>query len=175
MGNFICDLKMRSNLIYNSNSFSFLVKSFFSEGFRSVLIFRLSNFFYKFHLTIISYILTEINCILQRVKIGVGTKIGPGFVIAQSNGVVISNKSIIGNNVFVEHQVTIGGRYPRTMKYPKIGNNVFIGCGAKILGNVKIGDNAKIGANAVVINDVPENSTAVGIPAKIVRKRISKK
>ncbi len=109
-----------------------------------------------------------------RLKTGIeihpGAKIGRGFVIDHGMGVVIGETTEIGDNVLIYQGVTLGGTGKETGKrHPTIGNNVVIGCGAKILGPVKIGDNAKIAANAVVLTDVPPDSTAVGAPAKIIK------
>lgn len=89
------------------------------------------------------------------------------------NGIIISPDTIIGDNVTIFHQVTIGRRCgsKKDTGSPVIGNNVLVGCGAKILGDIKVGDGAKIGANSVVLIDVPPNSTAIGIPAKIIDKK----
>jgi len=84
------------------------------------------------------------------------------------NGIIISHYAFIGSNVTIHYQVTIAQDI--NGRAAKIGNNCIIGAGAKILGNVTIGDNAKIGANAVVLKDVPCNSTAVGVPARIILK-----
>lgn len=83
-------------------------------------------------------------------------------------GIVIHKDYIVGDNVHFYQHVTLGGG--RGSGAPVIGNNVIVGAGAKIIGDVSIGDNAKIGANAVVITDVPTKCTAVGVPAKIVKK-----
>ena len=109
-----------------------------------------------------------------RLKTGIeihpGAKIGKGFVIDHGMGVVIGETTEIGNNVLIYQGVTLGGTGKETGKRrPTIGNNVVIGCGAKVLGPVNIGDNAKIAANAVVLTDVPPDSTAVGAPAKIIK------
>ena len=109
-----------------------------------------------------------------RLKTGIeihpGAKIGKGFVIDHGMGVVIGETAEIGNNVLIYQGVTLGGTGKETGKrHPTIGNNVVIGCGAKVLGPVNIGDNAKIAANAVVLTDVPPDSTAVGAPAKIIK------
>lgn len=85
-------------------------------------------------------------------------------------GCVVHNKAIIGSNCKIFQDVTIGAKWPEGTKtdgVPKIGDNVQIGCGAVIIGNVTIGNNVYIGANAVVLRDVPDNSIAVGVPAKI--------
>ena len=109
-----------------------------------------------------------------RLKTGIeihpGAKIGKGFVIDHGMGVVIGETTEIGNNVLIYQGVTLGGTGKETGKrHPTIGNNVVIGCGAKVLGPVNIGDNAKIAANAVVLTDVPPDSSAVGAPAKVIK------
>lgn len=97
-----------------------------------------------------------------------------GTIFPHLLGIVISKAAKIGNNCIIYQNVTIGARnveegdFNKTENYPVIGNNVTIYSGAVIAGPVKIGDNAVIGANAVVLNDVPNNATVVGIPAKIV-------
>jgi serine O-acetyltransferase len=96
--------------------------------------------------------------------IGSGTSFGCGAL-----GVVLHPHTVIGENCVIAQNVTIGGR-SMFREVPRLGNNVFVGTGAKILGPVKIGDKVKIGANAVVIRDVPSNSTVVGVPARIVKR-----
>ena len=87
----------------------------------------------------------------------------------QGLGVIIGDGCLIGENVIIRQNVTLGGKnYGGVFKYPQIGDNVMIGSGAVVLGDIRVGNNVKIGANAVVLNDVPDNSTAVGIPAKVV-------
>lgn len=93
--------------------------------------------------------------------------IGPGFVIQHGIGTLIGAQRI-GRNCLIRHQVTIG--YTNDTDCPTIGDNVIIGCGAKILGNIRVGNNVKVGANAVVIKDVPDNCTVVGVPGRIVRQ-----
>ena len=84
-------------------------------------------------------------------------------------GVVIGETAIIGDNVTLFHGVTLGGTgKEKGKRHPTIGNNVFIGSGAKILGNINIGNNVRIGANAVVLKDIPDDTTAVGVPVKII-------
>ena len=86
-------------------------------------------------------------------------------------GIVIGETATIGNDCTIYHGVTLGGTGKDKIKrHPDIGNNVMIGCGAKILGPIKIGNDVKIGANAVVLKDVPDNCTLVGVPAIIVKK-----
>ena len=106
---------------------------------------------------------------LTGVDIHPGATIGKRLFIDHAQGVVIGETAIVGDDVVMFHGTTLGGTgKDKGKRHPTIGNNVVIGCGAKVLGNITIGDNAKIGANAVVLKNVPANSTAVGIPAKIV-------
>lgn len=108
---------------------------------------------------------------LTGIEIHPGATIGKGFFIDHGMGVVIGETTEIGDNVTIYQGVTLGGTGKDVGKrHPTLGNNVMIGAGAKVLGPVRIGDNTKIAAGAVVLNSVPENSTAVGIPAKVVRR-----
>ena len=102
------------------------------------------------------------------IEIHPGAQIGEGFFIDHGHGVVIGETTIIGDNVTLYQGVTLGGTGKEQGKrHPTVGNNVMIGAGAKVLGSLTIGNNCKIGANSVVLRDMPSNSTAVGIPAKI--------
>jgi serine O-acetyltransferase len=99
-------------------------------------------------------------------EISPGAEIGGGLYIAHPVGSVISPKRM-GNNCTIIHSITIGMR--NEWEFPDIGDNVFIGAGARILGGIRVGNNAVIGANAVVIHDVPDGATVVGIPAKVIK------
>ena len=111
------------------------------------------------------------------IEIHPGAKIGRNLFIDHGMGVVIGETSEIGDNVTIYHAVTLGGISPSidsenqrdAKRHPTIGNDVVIGSGAQIIGPVKVGDGSRIAANAVVVNDVPENSTMIGIPAKAVK------
>ena len=105
------------------------------------------------------------------IEIHPGASIGKNLFIDHGTGVVIGETAIIGDNVTMFHGVTLGGTGNEKDKkrHPTIGNNVFIGSGAKILGNIKIGNNVKIGANAVVLKDVENDRTVVGIPGYVVK------
>lgn len=98
--------------------------------------------------------------------IGLGASIGGGLLLPHPNGVVIHSDAIIGNNCMIMQQVTVGQL--AAAGAPKIGNAVYIGAGAKVLGPIVVGDRAAIGANAVVLIDVPNAATAVGVPARLV-------
>ena len=106
------------------------------------------------------------------IEIHPGATIGKGLVIDHGMGVVIGETAEIGDNCTLYQGVTLGGTGKDIGKrHPTLGNNVLVGSGAKVLGPFKIGDNAKIASNAVVLAEIPENSTAVGIPAKVVRRK----
>ena len=104
------------------------------------------------------------------IEIHPGAQIGKGLVIDHGMGVVIGETTIIGDNCQLYHGVTLGGRGKCDCKrHPTLEDGVYVGSGAKILGNITLHKNSKVGANAVVLEDVPENSTAVGLPAHIVQ------
>ena len=106
------------------------------------------------------------------IEIHPGAKIGKGLVIDHGMGVVIGETAEIGDNCTIYQGVTLGGTGKDVGKrHPTLGDNVLVGAGAKVLGPFKIGDNTKIAANAVVLTEIPENCTAVGIPAKVVKKQ----
>ncbi|WP_420809258.1 serine O-acetyltransferase [Acidipropionibacterium jensenii] len=95
--------------------------------------------------------------------------IGPGFVVVHSSGIVIGEEVVIGSNVRIYQGVTLGDGSRNGQ--PHLGDNVFLGAGSKILGGVVIGNNVRVGANAVVLTDVPDDCTAVGVPARIIHGR----
>jgi serine O-acetyltransferase len=117
------------------------------------------------------------RCISQRsrkktgIEIHPGAKIGKCLFIDHGSGVVIGETAEIGDYCTIYQGVTLGGTGKDTGKrHPTLGNNVLVGSGAKVLGPFTVGDNSKIAANAVVLEEVPPNSTAVGVPAKIVKR-----
>ena len=105
------------------------------------------------------------------IEIHPGAVIGKNFFIDHGSGVVIGETTEIGDNCTVYQGVTLGGTGKENGKrHPTLGNNVMVGAGARVLGPFKVGDNSKIAANAVVLSEVPPNCTAVGVPARIVRR-----
>ncbi|MBQ8345792.1 MAG: serine O-acetyltransferase [Clostridia bacterium] len=105
------------------------------------------------------------------IEIHPGATIGRGFMIDHGMGVVIGETAEIGDNCTIYQGVTLGGTGKDVGKrHPTLGNNVMVGAGAKVLGPFRIGDNTKIAANAVVLEEIPDNCTAVGIPARIVKR-----
>ena len=105
------------------------------------------------------------------IEIHPGAVIGDNFFIDHGNGVIIGETAVVGNNVTLYQGVTLGGTGKEHGKrHPTIGDNVMISAGAKILGSFKIGDNSKIGAGSVVLEEVPPNSTVVGVPGRVVKR-----
>ena len=118
-------------------------------------------------------ILLTISRFFTQIEIHPGAQIGEGILIDHGSGVVIGETAIIGDRVTIYQGATIGatGNENTFKRHPTIGSDVVIGSGAKILGPVTIGNNVKVGANSVVLEDVPDNCTAVGIPAQIKTRR----
>ena len=128
---------------------------------------KLSHFLYKHKWFFLARLISQIARFFTGIEIHPGATIGKGLCIDHGMGVVIGETAEIGDDVLIYHGVTLGGTgKDKGKRHPTIGNGVVIGAGAKVLGPIKVGNNAKIGANAVVVKDVPEGATAVGIPAK---------
>ena len=132
---------------------------FLYSGFKAVRAYRKANWFYPQR---------------ARHKTGIeihpGATIGKGLFIDHGMGVVIGETTEIGDNCTIYQNVTLGGTgKDHGKRHPTLGDNVLVGSGAKLLGPFKVGDNARIAAGAVVLNEVPPNSTAVGVPARVVR------
>ena len=143
---------------------------FLYSGLHAIWWHRISHFFYKHDLKGVARWISQCGRFWTGIEIHPGATIGHGLFIDHGMGVVIGETTEIGDNVTIYQGVTLGGTGKDVGKrHPTIGNNVMIGSGAKVLGPFKVGDNSKIAANAVVLNEVPENSTCVGVPARIVR------
>src|SRR5210317_1820911 len=138
-------------------------------GVHAVLLHRLAHRLWLLKLKLIARIVSHLGRLLTGIEIHPGAKIGQRFFIDHGMGVVIGETSIIGNDCTLYHGVTLGGTtWKKGKRHPTLKNNVVIGAGAKILGPITIGNNSKVGSNAVVVSDIPNDSTAVGIPAKII-------
>jgi len=136
----------------------------------SLIFYRIARLFYKRHLFFIARLLSQTGRFFTGIEIHPGAKIGRGLFIDHGMGVVIGETAEIGDNVTLYHGVTLGGTgKEKGKRHPTIGDGAIIGTGAKVLGPIYVGSGAKIGANAVVLKDVPAQSTAVGIPAKILK------
>ncbi len=146
-------------------------------GVKAVFFHQISHFFFKAGFDLVARIISQTVRFFTGIEIHPGAKIGKNLFIDHGMGVVIGETSEIGNNVTIYHAVTLGGSSPSVdseqqrdeKRHPTIGDDVVIGSGAQIIGPVKVGNNARIAANAVVVKDVPENATMVGIPAKAVK------
>ena len=146
-------------------------------GVKAVFFHQVSNFFYKAGFDLIARIISQTVRFFTGIEIHPGAKIGKNLFIDHGMGVVIGETSEIGDNVTIYHAVTLGGSSPsidserqrHEKRHPTIGNDVVVGSGAQIIGPIKVGKNARIASNAVVVKDVPENATMVGIPAKAVK------
>lgn len=137
----------------------------------ALIAYRISHYLYINKLFFLARLISQISRFFTGIEIHPGAKIGRGLVIDHGMGVVIGETAEIGDNVLLYHGVTLGGTgKDKGKRHPTVGNNVVIGAGAKILGPIYIGSNSKIGANSVVLNNVPEGATAVGIPAKNIIK-----
>jgi len=141
------------------------------SGFHALIGHRLAHFFYRHKMLFIARWVSQLNRFFTGVEIHPGAKIGRGLFIDHGSGVVIGETTEIGDNCTIYQGVTLGGTGKDTGKrHPTLGNNVMVGSGARVLGPFKVGDNAKIAANAVVLEAVDDNCTAVGVPARVVRR-----
>jgi len=138
-------------------------------GLHALLLHRLSHKLYKKEIPLLPRLISNISRIITGVEIHPGAQIGKQFFIDHGMGVVIGETTIIGDNVLVYQGVTLGGTGKETGKrHPTLKNDIVVGSGAKILGNITIGNNVRVGAGSVVIEDVPDDSTVVGIPGRVV-------
>lgn len=141
------------------------------SGLHAIIAYRIAHLLRNLRIPFFPRLISQFTKFLTGIEIHPGAKIGKGLFIDHGMGVVIGETSIIGDNVTLFQGVTLGGTgKEKGKRHPNIGNNVVVGAGAKILGNITIGDNSYIGANAVVIKDVPPNSTVVGVPGRITKQ-----
>jgi len=146
-------------------------------GVKAVFFHKFAHLFHVAGFDLIARIISQTIRFFTGIEIHPGAKIGKNLFIDHGMGVVIGETSEIGNNVTIYHAVTLGGSSPsidserqrHEKRHPTIGNDVVIGSGAQVIGPVNVGNGARIAANAVVVKDVPENATMVGIPAKAVK------
>ena len=144
---------------------------FLYPGFKAIRKYRRANFFYRHGHTFIARLISQSAARKTGIEIHPGATIGRRLVIDHGTGTVIGETAEIGDDVLIYQGVTLGGTGKDTGKrHPSIGNNVMISAGAKVLGPFKIGDNSRVAAGAVVLEEVPPNSTVVGVPARVVRQ-----
>ena len=141
------------------------------SGLHAILAYRLSHALHIRGFKFAARMISQWAKLVTGIEIHPGAVIGKGVFIDHGTGVVIGETAVVGDNCTLYQGVTLGGTGKQTGKrHPTLGRNVMVGAGAKVLGPFKVGDNSKIAANAVVLEEVPPNSTAVGIPARIVRR-----
>lgn len=142
-------------------------------GFHAVLFHRLAHKLYKAGFTTTARVISQLSRALTGIEIHPGAQIGRRFFIDHGMGVVIGETAIVGDDCLLYQGVTLGGTGKEHGKrHPTLGNHVIIGSGAKVLGNITIGDHVRIGAGSVVLKSVPDHSTVVGVPGRIVRSRL---
>jgi serine O-acetyltransferase len=144
-------------------------------GLHALLVYRFSHALSCRKIPVLPRFLSHVARGLTGIEIHPGAAIAPGACIDHGIGVVIGETAIVGDRALIYQGVTLGGTGKDSGKrHPTLGNNVVVGAGAKVLGNIEIGDNVRIGAGAVVLRDVPPNCTVVGVPGRIVRRRVDR-
>lgn len=139
-------------------------------GVHAIIYHRIAHWFYLRKCFFISRLISQWARLATGIEIHPGAQIGKRLVIDHGMGIVIGETTIIGDDCLLYQGVTLGGSgKEKGKRHPTLGNNVLVGAGAKVLGSFKVGDNARIAANAVVLNEIPDHATAVGVPAKVVR------
>lgn len=142
-------------------------------GFHAIFFHRLNHLLWDTGIPVLPRLLSHIARFITGIEIHPAAKIGPGFFIDHGMGVVIGETSEIGEDCLLYQGVTLGGTgKEKGKRHPTLGNNVVVGTGAKILGAITIGNFAKIGANAVVLDPVPDYAIVVGVPGKVIKKKV---
>ena len=140
-----------------------------SPGFHAILLHRLNHWLWTKKLYLLARFTAHLSRFLTGVEIHPGASIGRRFFIDHGMGIVIGETSEIGDDCSIYHGVTLGGTtWQKGKRHPTLKNGVIIGAGAKVLGPITLGANARIGSNAVVVKDVPDDATVVGIPGRVM-------
>lgn len=140
-------------------------------GLKAVRAHRRAHWFYEHDMHFVARCISQVSAKKTNIEIHPGAKIGKRFFIDHGTGVVIGETAEIGDDVTLYQGVTLGGTGKDVGKrHPTVGSGVMIGAGAKVLGPFKIGDNTNIAAGSVVLHEIPENSTAVGTPARVIKR-----
>lgn len=138
---------------------------------RAIHSYRRANWFYRHGWFTIARMISQRSRRKTGIEIHPGATIGKGLFIDHGMGVVIGETAVIGDNCLIYQGATLGGTgKDKGKRHPTLGDNVLVGAGAKVLGPFKVGNNVKIAANAVVLNAIPDNCTAVGVPARVVKR-----
>lgn len=157
---------------YDPAAKGYLEVALLYPGIKAICFHRIAHFLYRLKIPFFPRAVSEFCRFFTGIDIHPGARIGKGLIIDHGMGTVVGETSIIGNNCILYQGVTLGGTHLNPIKrHPTLEDNVVIGAGAKILGNITIGKGSRVGANSVVIEEVPPNSTVVGIPARLVLKQ----
>ena len=139
-------------------------------GFHAVLMHRLAHRLYEWRVPLLPRVISQVSRFCTGIEIHPGARIGRRFFIDHGMGVVVGETAEIGDDVLLYQGVTLGGTgKEKGKRHPTLGCNVVVGTGAKVLGNIRIGNHVKIGAGSVVVRPVPDDSTVVGVPGRVVR------
>lgn len=142
------------------------------SGLHALMWHRLAHRLHQWRVPLLPRLVSQIARFLTGIEIHPGAVIGKGCFIDHGMGVVIGETAVVGDNVTLYQGVTLGGTgKEKGKRHPTLGDNVVIGTGAKVLGNIRIGNNTAVGANAVVIRDIPANSTVVGVPGRVAQRQ----
>lgn len=141
-------------------------------GLHAISLHRMSHFLWQSGFQWLARMLSQFGRWITGIEIHPGAVIGRRFFIDHGMGIVIGETAEIGDDCTLYHGVTLGGTtWKKEKRHPTLGDNVVVGAGAKILGPIKIGDNARVGSNSVVVKDVPEGATVIGIPGRVVMQK----
>lgn len=141
------------------------------QGIHALIWHRIAHWFYVHHMFFVARLISQIARFFTLIEIHPGAQLGHGILIDHGCGVVIGETAVVGDNCTIYQGVTLGGvGTAKGKRHPTLGNNVTVGSGAKILGSFEVGDNCAVAANAVLLRPLEENTTAVGIPARPVKK-----
>ncbi len=163
------DLKLIKERDPSAKSYAEILLTY--SGLHAVIMYRLSHRLYKNKHFFTARVISQVAKFFTGIEIHPGAKIGKGLFIDHGSGVVIGETTEIGNNCLIYQGVTLGGNGKQKGKrHPTLGDNVMVGCGAKVLGPFTVGNNVNIASNAVVLEAIPDNSTAVGVPARIIKR-----
>ncbi len=144
-------------------------------GVHAVIMHRFSHWLWRKNWALVARIISNISRFMTGIEIHPGAQIGCRFFIDHGMGVVIGETAVIGDDCTIYHGVTLGGTsWNKGKRHPTLGANVVVGAGAKVLGPIMIGAGARIGSNAVVVKEVPENVSVVGIPGRLIEKKDKK-
>ena len=140
------------------------------NGLHATIDYRIAHWFYKHRMQFIARWISQWSKFCTGIEIHPGAKIGRRLVIDHGTGIVIGATAEIGDDCLLYQNVTLGGTgKDKGKRHPTLGNNVMVGSGAKVLGPFKVGNNARIAANSVVLREVPDNATVVGVPGRVVK------